>query len=97
MGDQAAAWRGRGALCLFNTQPDKLKARGDWAMCQGINHYVLHVYLHQPDDRKPGITAWFGTDFNRNNTWFSRAKSWATRCCSGTYKKHKRICFGFKV
>ena len=54
----------------FNTQPDKLKARGDWAMCQGINHYVLHVYLHQPDDRKPGITAWFGTDFNRNNTWF---------------------------
>ena len=60
----------------FNTQPDKLKARGDWAMCQGINHYVLHVYLHQPDDRKPGITAWFGTDFNRNNTWFSRAKSW---------------------
>lgn len=60
----------------FNTQPGKLKARGDWAMCQGVNHYVLHVYLHQPDDRKPGFTAWFGTDFNRNNTWFSRAKSW---------------------
>ena len=60
----------------FNTEPDKLKARGDWAMCQGVNHYVLHVYLHQPDDRKPGVSAWFGTDFNRNNTWFSRGKSW---------------------
>ena len=60
----------------FNTEPEKLKTRGDWAMCQGVNHYVLHVYLHQPDDRKPGVSAWFGTDFNRNNTWFSRGKSW---------------------
>ena len=75
----------------FNTQPDQLKARGDWAMCQGINHYVLHVYLHQPDDRKPGITAWFGTDFNRNNTWFSRAKSWVDylrRSCAMLQQGH---------
>lgn len=75
----------------FNTQPDKLKARGDWAMCQGVNHYVLHVYLHQPDDRKPGFTAWFGTDFNRNNTWFSRGKSWVDyirRSCAMLQQGH---------
>lgn len=58
----------------FRTLPADLKARGDWALCQGANHYVMHVYLHQPDDRKPGFCAWFGTDFNRNNTWFSKAK-----------------------
>ena len=54
-----------------------LKARGDWALCEGINQFVLHVYIHQPwDDRRPGVNAWFGTEFNRNNTWFEYAKPW---------------------
>ena len=53
------------------TRPRDLKARGDWAFCEGINQFVLHVYIHQPwDDRRPGVNAWFGTEFNRNNTWF---------------------------
>lgn len=60
----------------FCTLPKDLKLRGDWAFAQGVNHYVMHVYLHQPDDRKPGFCAWFGTDFNRNNTWFAKAKSY---------------------
>lgn len=60
----------------FRLMPSDLKRRGDWAMSQGINHYIMHVYLHQSDDRKPGITAWFGTDFNRNNTWFSKSSSY---------------------
>ena len=60
----------------FCTLPCDLKARGDWAFTQGVNHYVMHVYLHQPDDRKPGFCAWFGTDFNRNNTWFSKSASY---------------------
>ena len=38
---------------------------------------MLHVYIHQPwDDRRPGVNAWFGTEFNRNNTWFEYAKPW---------------------
>jgi hypothetical protein len=60
----------------FNQMPRDLKIRGDWSWCEGINHFVLHVYLHQPDERKPGISAWFGTDFNRHNTWFFAAKSY---------------------
>ncbi len=57
--------------------PALLKKRGDWCFTEGINHLVLHVYIHQPDDlRKPGINAWFGTEFNRHNTWFSVARSW---------------------
>lgn len=57
--------------------PRTLKARGDWAFTEGINHFVLHVYIHQPDDRfVPGMNAWFGTEFNRHNTWFFEGKEW---------------------
>lgn len=56
--------------------PDVLKTRGDWAFARGINHFVLHVNIHQPDERKPGINAWFGTEFNRNNLWFPKSRSW---------------------
>jgi len=57
--------------------PEMLKKRGDWALTEGINHFVLHLYIQQPDDnRKPGMNAWFGTEFNRHNTWFSQADSY---------------------
>lgn len=61
----------------FVSHPYALKKRGDWAYAEGINHFVLHVYIHQPwEDRKPGMNAWFGTEFNRHNTWFAQSKSW---------------------
>ena len=57
--------------------PAMLKKRGDWALTEGVNHFVLHLYIQQPDDnRKPGMNAWFGTEFNRHNTWFSKADSY---------------------
>jgi len=69
----------------FQTMPSGTKARGDWAFCEGINHFVLHVAIHQPwDDRKPGVNAWFGTEFNRHNTWFDASGAWIDylrRCC----------------
>ena len=61
----------------FGRYPAMLKKRGDWSFTEGINHLVLHVNIHQPDDkRKPGINAWFSTEFNRHNTWFKEAKSY---------------------
>lgn len=54
--------------------PRDMKKLGDWAFTQGINHYVFHLYIHQPYDNPPGVNAWFGTDFNRNSTWFLKAK-----------------------
>ncbi|MEI2727308.1 MAG: glycosyl hydrolase [Verrucomicrobiota bacterium] len=61
----------------FQNSPGALKARGDWAFCEGINHFVLHVYIHQPwADKIPGVNAWFGTEFNRHNTWFEQSKAW---------------------
>ncbi|NLP11659.1 glycoside hydrolase family 2, partial [bacterium] len=61
----------------FVSHPYALKKRGDEAYAEGINHFVLHVYIHQPwENRKPGMNAWFGTEFNRHNTWFAQSKSW---------------------
>jgi len=57
--------------------PARLKSRGDWSFTEGINHFVLHLYIHQPDDnRVPGVNAWFSTEFNRHNTWFKQSKTW---------------------
>lgn len=62
---------------MFVSTPWSLKKRGDWAMCEGINQFVFHVNIHQPwEDKKPGMSAWFGTEFNRHNTWFGMAGSW---------------------
>lgn len=59
--------------------PAMLKKRGDWSYTEGINHFVLHLYIHQPDDKRvPGVNAWFSTEFNRHNTWFQKAKDYFT-------------------
>jgi hypothetical protein len=59
----------------FEQSPASFKNWCDWVYGAGINHLILHVYIHQPDERKPGITAWFGTAFNRHNTWFEQSKA----------------------
>jgi hypothetical protein len=68
----------------YGRHPALLKKRGDWSLTEGVNQYVLHLYIQQPDDgRVPGMNAWFGTEFNRHNTWFKQSKHWmdyARRC-----------------
>ena len=70
----AEAWTG--GWPAWSLAPWDLKKRGDWAMTEGINHFVLHVYIHQPTERTPGINASFGEEFNRHNTWFNAAGPW---------------------
>ncbi|MDR2674181.1 MAG: hypothetical protein LBC18_04755, partial [Opitutaceae bacterium] len=55
----------------FRRHPARLKRRGDWAFTEGVNSSLLHVYIQQYDnDDYPGVTAWFGAEFNRKNSWF---------------------------
>ncbi|MEN8201175.1 MAG: glycosyl hydrolase [Bacteroidota bacterium] len=61
----------------YKRHPAQLKKRGDWSWTEGINHFVLHLYIQQPRDEAPGINAWFSTEFNRLNTWFEQGKAWA--------------------
>ena len=50
--------------------PADMKGRTDRFFAEGINATILHLYIHQAYERAPGITAWFGNEFNRHNTWF---------------------------
>lgn len=55
----------------FSRYPAMFKKRGDRFFSEGINNTLLHVYVQQPlIDTSPGLTAWFGVEFNRLNTWF---------------------------
>jgi hypothetical protein len=63
----------------FRQYPAMMKSRGDQMFCEGINHMVQHVYIHQPwEDRRPGVTTWFGMSYQRHNTWFEQSKAWNT-------------------
>ncbi len=67
----------------FSQYPGQMKQRGDRFFTEGINASLMHLYIQQPDDRVPGINAWFGNEFNRNNTWFSQMdvfSSYLKRC-----------------
>ena len=55
----------------FARHPAGIKRRADRFFSEGVNNSLLHVYIHQPYEKKPGLNAWFGTEFNRNNIWFS--------------------------
>jgi hypothetical protein len=64
---------------FFSETPWDLKLYGDRAFCSGINQMVLHSYVHQPSERKPGITLWeFGHSFNRHNPWWDFASQWVS-------------------
>ena len=83
----------------FEYYPATLKKHGDWSYTEGINRHILHVCIHQPDDKKvPGINTWFGIEYNRHNTWFDQSKAWIDyqrRCCYMLQqgRPHADICF----
>jgi hypothetical protein len=55
----------------FARYPALLKQRADRFFTEGINNTLMHVYISQPyEDKAPGVNAFFGTEFNRLNTWF---------------------------
>jgi hypothetical protein len=57
----------------FARYPYLMKQRGDRFFAEGINATLLHLFVHQPYENKlPGMNAWFGNEFNRNNTWFEQ-------------------------
>jgi hypothetical protein len=53
--------------------PGAMKEQLDWALCAGINKFVLHRYQHQPDlDKYPGMMMGpYGVNWERTETWWS--------------------------
>lgn len=68
-------WRRLVAESIARDYVGGLKRWCDWVYGTGVNHLILHVFIHQPDDKPPGIIQWFGTAFNRHNTWFEQSKA----------------------
>ena len=61
----------------YSESPADLKPFGDLAFCSGVNQMILHSYVHQPTDKKPGITLFkFAAHFNRNNPWWEYSQDW---------------------
>ena len=82
---EAEAFTARPQDGRWTNDPYRLKVRGDWAFCQGINRFVFHRYAHQPWlDVKPGMTMGpYGFHFERSNTWWEQGRAWLRylACC----------------
>jgi hypothetical protein len=64
-------------MAHYSESPAGLKPFGDRAYCAGINQMILHSYVHQPTDNKPGMTlGQFGSHFNRNNSYWQYLSGW---------------------
>jgi hypothetical protein len=57
--------------------PADLKPIIDLEFALGVNRPVIHTSVHQPIEKKPGLSlAVFGQYFNRHDTWAEQAKPW---------------------
>jgi hypothetical protein len=66
-------------MAHYSEAPADLKPFGDAAYCSGVNQLILHSFVHQPFDKKPGMTLGkFGAHFNRNNPIWAFNQDWLT-------------------
>ncbi len=74
----AEALTGSPTLSKWTEVPSFLKHTLDGGYAGGVNRMVLHHWVHQPFDDKyqPGFgMGWWGTHFNRYQTWFEPGKA----------------------
>jgi hypothetical protein len=74
----AEALTGSPTYSKWTEVPSFLKPTLDGGYAGGVNRMVLHHWVHQPFDDKyqPGLgMGWWGTHFNRHQTWFEPGKA----------------------
>jgi hypothetical protein len=71
----------------FAFSPETLKRYADRELAMGLNRFVIHTSVHQPDDRPgPGATLGpFGQWFTRHETWASEARPWVSYLARSSY------------
>ena len=63
----------------FTQYPHILKPVGDRQFCKGMNEIVFHRYVHQPDEKVPGMgLGQFGLNLERTTTWWEPGREWIT-------------------
>jgi hypothetical protein len=71
----------------FAFSPETLKPYADREFADGLNRFVIHTSVHQPDDRLgPGATLGpFGQWFTRHETWAQEAQPWVSYLARNDY------------
>ena len=83
----------------YSEIPWDLKLYGDMAFSFGVNRMVLHSYVHQPWEKKPGFTlGQFGSHFNRHNNWWQHFSGFSSYLARQQYvlqqgKPVSEICY----
>jgi hypothetical protein len=66
--------------------PWDIKSVADQEFLDGINQFTLHVSVHQPNDRAPGLAlGTYGMWFNRLDTWAEQARAWTDYIARSSY------------
>ena len=63
----------------FVLDPFDVKAYGDRALCDGLNRFVIHLFMTQPLEEyeaKPVVVRLHAIDYNRRTTWFEKSRFW---------------------
>jgi hypothetical protein len=67
------------AMVPWGFSPRILRPIIDLEFALGVNRPVIHTSVHQPIEKKPGLTLLiFGQYFNRHETWAEQAGPWVT-------------------
>jgi hypothetical protein len=71
----------------YGFAPQDLKPVADRMMAMGLNRFVVHASVHQPDSKLgPGIGLGpFGQSFTRKETWAEQAGSWMSYLTRSSY------------
>jgi len=71
----------------FGEDPAALKPVADAMMANGLNRFMIHTSVHQPNDTPgPGLTlAIFGQWFTRKETWAEQAGPWIDYLARSSY------------
>lgn len=83
----------------YSETPWDLKLYGDMAFSYGVNRMVLHSYVHQPWEKRPGFTLGrYGSHFNRHNNWWQHFSAFSTYLARQQYilqqgKPVSEICY----
>jgi hypothetical protein len=71
----------------YGYAPEDLRPIADRMMSEGVNRFVIHTSVHQPDERAgPGMGLGFiGQWFTRKETWANQAQAWVSYLARSSY------------